>query len=60
MIQAPRMRCRVSYANGAAGDNVGSADSLSFGVPDPGLRDSLREAREAIILAEALLEVKGN
>ena len=37
-----------------------SADNLGFGVPDPGLRDSLREAREAIILAEALLEVKGN
>lgn len=43
---------QVSYANGAAGDNVGA--------PDPGLSDSLREAREAIILAEALLEVKGN
>jgi len=37
-----------------------SAENVSFGVPDPGLRESLREAREAIILAEALLEVKGN
>lgn len=43
-----------------AADLSVSADNLSFGVPDPGLRDSLREAREAIILAEALLEVKGN
>ncbi|MFF2317491.1 hypothetical protein ACFVTE_14640 [Arthrobacter sp. NPDC058097] len=31
-----------------------------LGFPDPDLRESLREAREAIILAEALLEVKGN
>lgn len=36
------------------------AEGVSGGVPDPGLRESLREAREAIILAEALLEVKGN
>lgn len=43
-----------------AADLSVSSDNLSFGVPDPGLRDSLREAREAIILAEALLEVKGN
>jgi hypothetical protein len=43
-----------------AADLSVSADNLSFGVPDPGLRDSLREAREAIVLAEALLEVKGN
>lgn len=43
-----------------AADLSVSADNLSFGVPAPGLRDSLREAREAIILAEALLEVKGN
>jgi hypothetical protein len=43
-----------------AADLSVSADDFSFGVPDPGLRDSLREAREAIILAEALLEVKGN
>jgi hypothetical protein len=36
------------------------AEGISFRFPDPGLRESLREAREAIILAEALLEVKGN
>jgi hypothetical protein len=35
-------------------------EGTSHGFPDPGLRESLREAREAIILAEALLEVKGN
>ena len=37
-----------------------SPDGIGLGFPDPGLRESLREAREAIILAEALLEVKGN
>jgi len=36
------------------------AEGMSLNFPDPGLRESLREAREAIILAEALLEVKGN
>ncbi|MDQ4045884.1 MAG: hypothetical protein M3127_00755 [Actinomycetota bacterium] len=36
------------------------AEGISHKFPDPGLRESLREAREAIILAEALLEVKGN
>jgi hypothetical protein len=36
------------------------AEGISLKFPDPGLRESLREAREAIILAEALLEVKGN
>jgi hypothetical protein len=35
-------------------------EGTSLGFPDSGLRESLREAREAIILAEALLEVKGN
>ncbi|WP_224093063.1 MULTISPECIES: hypothetical protein [unclassified Arthrobacter] len=29
-------------------------------IPDVGLRNDLREAREAVILAEALLEVKGS
>ena len=37
-----------------------SPEGIGLGFPDPGLRESLREAREAIILAEALLEVKGN
>ena len=37
-----------------------SPDGIGLGFPDPGLRESLREAREAIIRAEALLEVKGN
>ena len=36
------------------------AEVVGLNFPDPGLRESLREAREAIILAEALLEVKGN
>jgi hypothetical protein len=35
-------------------------EGISLGFPDPGLRESLREAREAIMMAEALLEVKGN
>jgi len=29
-------------------------------IPDPGLRSDLKEAREAVILAEALMEVKGH
>lgn len=37
-----------------------AAEGGGLNFPDPGLRESLREAREAIILAEALLEVKGN
>jgi hypothetical protein len=37
-----------------------SPEGIGLGFPDPGLRESLREAREAIIMAEALLEVKGN
>jgi hypothetical protein len=37
-----------------------SEEGISLGFPDPGLRESLREAREAIVMAEALLEVKGN
>ncbi|MBT2551251.1 hypothetical protein [Arthrobacter sp. ISL-65] len=44
----------------AADDLAVSPEGTSLGFPDPGLRESLREAREAIILAEALLEVKGN
>ncbi|MFC9351601.1 hypothetical protein [Arthrobacter sp. NPDC057013] len=36
-----------------------SPEGTGLGFPDPDLRESLREAREAIILAEALLEVKG-
>ncbi|MDQ0617418.1 hypothetical protein [Arthrobacter globiformis] len=43
-----------------ADDLAVSPEGTSLGFPDPGLRESLREAREAIILAEALLEVKGN
>lgn len=37
-----------------------SPEGTSLGFPDPGLRESLREAREAIVMAEALLEAKGN
>jgi hypothetical protein len=37
-----------------------SPEGTGLGFPDPDLRESLREAREAVILAEALLEVKGN
>ncbi|MEN8585393.1 hypothetical protein ABFP37_22120 [Burkholderia sp. RS01] len=37
-----------------------TGEGISHGFPDPGLQESLREAREAIILAEAPLEVKGN
>lgn len=38
----------------------GTPEGSGVAVPDPGLRDDLKEAREAIILAEALLEVKGD
>jgi hypothetical protein len=44
----------------AADDLSLSPEGTSLGFPDPGLRESLREAREAIAMAEALLEVKGN
>jgi hypothetical protein len=35
-------------------------DEIPSIIPDSGLREDLREAREAVILAEALIEVKGN
>jgi hypothetical protein len=44
----------------AADDLSQPPGSNDLGFPDPGLRESLREAREAIAMAEALLEVKGN
>jgi hypothetical protein len=43
-----------------ADDLSPSPEGISLGFPDPALRESLREAREAISMAEALLEVKGN
>jgi hypothetical protein len=43
-----------------AADLSMGAESIRPGFPDTGLQTTLREAREAIILAEALLEVKGN
>lgn len=44
----------------AADDLSPDPGSNDLGFPDPGVRESLREAREAITMAEALLEVKGN
>lgn len=38
---------------------AGSAGSAAL-IPDLGLRSDLKEAREAVILAEALMEVKGH
>lgn len=37
----------------------GTADAVAAVNPDPGLRSDLQDARHAIILAEALLEAKG-
>lgn len=51
---------RENLSRVAADLSVTAEEAVSHVVPDPGLRESLREAREAIILAEALLEVKGN
>lgn len=51
---------RENLSKVAADLSVTAEEAISHVVPDPGLRESLREAREAIILAEALLEVKGN
>jgi hypothetical protein len=45
--------------NRAIAELSGTPDRAITAVPDHGLRDALQEAREAIILAEALLEVKG-
>lgn len=45
--------------NRAIAELSGTPDRAVSAVPDAGLRDALQEAREAIILAEALLEVKG-
>ena len=60
LVASRRIAQEREHLSKIAADLSVSPDNLSFGVPDPGLRDSLREAREAIILAEALLEVKGN
>lgn len=45
--------------NKAIAELSGTPDRAISAVPDAGLRDALQEAREAIIMAEALLEVKG-
>lgn len=45
--------------NRAIADLSGTPDRAISAAPDAGLRDALQEARQAIILAEALLEVKG-
>ena len=39
---------------------AGTAEGAAVATPDAGLRDDLKAAREAVHLAEALLEVKGN
>lgn len=37
---------------------AGTAEGVDTVVPDAGLRDDLKKAREAVVLAEALLELK--
>jgi hypothetical protein len=44
----------------AVRDLAGTAEGADTVVPDVGLRDDLKRAREAVVLAEALLEVKEN
>ncbi|WP_354214924.1 hypothetical protein [Arthrobacter sp. UYCo732] len=39
---------------------AGTAEGIAAPTPDGGLRDDLKAAREAVLLAEALLELKGN
>lgn len=39
---------------------AGTAEGVSVTTPDGGLQDDLKTAREAVVMAEALLEVKGN
>ena len=46
--------------NKVAADLSMGTENIRLGFPDPGLQENLREAGEAIILAEALLEVKGS
>lgn len=49
---------RESLSQAVAG-LAGTSEGASSPFPDPGLLDDLREARHAIVLAEALIEVKG-
>jgi len=39
---------------------AGTAEDIAVATPDGGLQDDLKTAREAVVMAEALLEVKGN
>lgn len=39
---------------------AGTAEGIAVATPDGGLQDDLKTAREAVVMAEALLEVKGN
>lgn len=39
---------------------AGTAEGVALTTPDGGLKDDLAGAREAVVMAEALLEVKGN
>lgn len=39
---------------------AGTAEGVAVATPDGGLQDDLKTAREAVMMAEALLEVKGN
>lgn len=43
----------------AVADLAGTPDGATEVIPDLGLREDLKHAREAVILAEALMEVKG-
>lgn len=46
--------------NRAMLDLAGTAECQSVSTPDWGLREDLQSAREAVLLAEALLELKGD
>jgi hypothetical protein len=39
---------------------AGTAEGIAVATPDGGLQDDLKTAREAVVMAEALLEVKGS
>lgn len=55
MVSEEREKLRM-----AVQDLAGTAEGITTVMPNAGLRDDLKAAREAVFLAEALLEVKGN
>lgn len=58
-LHSSRMQSRDhEYLNRVVADLSGAAQRATPSSTDPGLREDLNEARKAIILAEALLELK--